>query len=244
MRNGLVGCGLVVVAVVSVTATSAAQPGADPSCDSILQDRTANRARESPVIEQFSTAVQAGNCGVVARLDAQVRELDPAYYRCGFAGHPVIAACMPAPAAAAAIDSSERAGLMVGAAGEVVGASGAIIGLATDVRIGWQIQPWIAVFALAGTIVGAGDGGPVGLLEVGVRLSLDRLFVDARIGWARTPSECDDEPCPSPNTRLQIFGGGVELIRHRHFSLDLHLERVSTPDGSGYLGGVGFTGYL
>jgi hypothetical protein len=256
MRGPLVILGFLFV-LLATGSRSLAQPGAVPECaptvadGGAVQDRIATRQRLALLTTQLAQAIQSGDCEAVVTLDAQVQDLDPAYHRCAFAGDPAIVDCRQRPRSPRPLspprppdrpESSERGGIFFGAAiGLLAG------GMEHEVRLGWVIQPWISVFAGAGFLfaVDGGEGpGVAGLVEGGVRLSLDRLFVEARLGEVSFPVECDfDDPCGDHTEAVRAFSLGVEIVHHRHFGLELHLERLGTRTGSGVVAGVGIGVY-
>lgn len=118
-----------------------------------------------------------------------------------------------------------------------------------DLRVGWMVHPRVAVFGTglwAGSITNDSSRRLVG---VGARLWItDRAFLEGRLGQglvrddtilANIPMEMHTE------TRgVGAFAGlGVEIVRWKHFGLELHTEATLFAGEGALTGGLGITFY-
>jgi len=118
-----------------------------------------------------------------------------------------------------------------------------------DLRVGWMVNPRVAVFGTglwAGSITNDTRRRLVG---VGARLWItDRAFLEGRLGQGLVR----DDPMPANmpmETRTETkgigaFAGlGVEIVRWKHFGLELHTEATLVAGDGALSGGLGITFY-
>jgi hypothetical protein len=133
-------------------------------------------------------------------------------------------------AAAAAVadnDPAARSGFLQASLG--VGPVAAVIG---ELRLGWQFNRYLGVFGSLGRAV-ALESEAVGIsfTGLGARIWSNAFYVEGQVDWARRTSSCElDEPCVERHQTLGHVGVGGELVRTRHFGLELRGEVIF--DGS------------
>jgi hypothetical protein len=181
-------------------------------------------------------AARDGHCEIVAKLDAQVHNLDSDYYERTFQTDPAIEACLhatPTP--------PERRDRFTVGAGVTIGN-----GLQADLRVGWMVTPWFAVFGsvfIGSKYTDFGDDYRV--YAGGARLWYDRFFVDGRLGGAQAYiGDCSSggPTCPASGVG-EFVGAGLEVTRQVHYGLEVH---VGVGGGAGVHvvgGGIGTSFY-
>lgn len=118
-----------------------------------------------------------------------------------------------------------------------------------DVRIGWMVNPRVAVFGTglwAGSITNDSTRRLVG---VGARLWIsDRAFLEGRFGQGLVRDDTMPANVPMEmRTETKGVGGfaglGVEIVRWKHFGLELHTEATLFAGEGAVTGGLGLTFY-
>ena len=118
-----------------------------------------------------------------------------------------------------------------------------------DLRVGWMVNPRVAVFGSglwAGSITNDSSRRLVG---VGARLWIsDRAFLEARFGQGLVRDETMLSNVPM-EMRIETkgvgaFAGlGVEIVHWKHFGLELHTEATLFAGEGAVTGGLGITFY-
>ena len=198
-------------------------------------------ARAIQLTTQAQSAARGGDCPMVTRLDAEVRDLDPAYHAQTFAIDPAIRACTGVrPPSGPATEAARRSGPVLGPG---VAVSGHGIAQA-EFRLGWRAHPQLAVFAAIASGVVLTDEGGYHLVELGARTGIDRLFVDLRVARMTTTSGGDfDEPRVTTHQLAWSAGLGLDVVHLPHFALELTGGFLGTTSDSLFLAGLGFTFY-
>jgi hypothetical protein len=118
-----------------------------------------------------------------------------------------------------------------------------------DLRVGWMVTPRVAVFGTglwAGSIT---DDSRRRLLGVGARLWIsERAFLEGRLGQGlvRDDTMLTNVPMEmhTETKGVGAFAGlGVEIVRWKHFGLELHTEATLFAGEGAVTGGLGITFY-
>lgn len=118
-----------------------------------------------------------------------------------------------------------------------------------DLRVGWMINPRIAVFGTGLWASSITDDSSRRLIGVGARFWVsDRAFLEGRFGQGVVR----DDPMPvnvpmemqTETKGVGAFAGlGVEILRSKHFGLELHTEALLFAGEGALTGGLGITFY-
>ena len=117
-----------------------------------------------------------------------------------------------------------------------------------DLRVGWMLNPRVAVFGTglwAGSITNDSSRRLVG---VGARLWLtDRAFLEGRLGQGLVRAETMPVvpmERPAETKGFGAFAGlGVEIVHWKHLGLELHTEATLLAGEGALTGGLGITFY-
>jgi hypothetical protein len=127
------------------------------------------------------------------------------------------------------------------------------LGLQSDIdfRVGWMVNPRVAVFAtgLWSESITDNDSSRR-LLGVGARLWIsDRAFLEGRLGQGIVRSHVSPGDVMPGDVMMETKGAGgfaglgVEVLQQRHFGLEFHFEGIYTAGEGALAGGLGFTFY-
>jgi hypothetical protein len=135
--------------------------------------------------------------------------------------------------------ASVHDGVMLGGA-IALGLQGAI-----DFRVGWMVNPRVAVFATGLWSESITDSSSRRLLGVGARLWIsDRAFLEGRLGQGVVRSHVAPGDVMIEDKGEGGFAGlGVEILKSRHFGFELHAEGIYTVGEGALVGGIGITFY-
>jgi hypothetical protein len=139
--------------------------------------------------------------------------------------------------------ASVHDGMMLG------GAIGLGLQSHVDFRVGWMVSPRVAVFATGLWTGSVTDDSSRRLLGVGARVWLsDRAFLEGRLGQGlvRADTVPANVPMSTPMEAKGLggFAGlGVEVLRSKHFGLELHAEGTLFIGEGSLTGGLGITFY-
>ena len=156
-------------------------------------------------------------------------------------GPPGTVALTPPGSATAAADGPEnRNGIFVSGT-----LTAGLIAMA-ELRAGWVIESRVSLFATAAKAVVVGDdGGPMTILGGGVRLWVNRMFVEARAIGIKSDSSCElDEPCEHRREFLGELGFGAELLYTRHAGFEVRIDTITNGRDRAFLGTFGLSIYL
>ena len=136
--------------------------------------------------------------------------------------------------------ASVHEGVMLGGA-VALGLQGDI-----DFRVGWMVNPRVAVFATglwSESITTYHSSRR--LLGVGARLWIsDRAFLEGRLGQGIVRSPVSPGDVMMETKGVGGFAGvGVEILQWRHFGLEFHAEGIYTAGEDALAGGIGITFY-
>lgn len=250
MRTALVL--LTATATSTAFAQSSPSAGAAGGANATTHDR--NRARAIELTRQAASGARNGNCYIVAQLEPQVRSIDPEYHRLVFAADPMLAACRPVmpagdwppPSDDRPASAADRNGLFLRGTGELLVTKHAVGLPQVDVQLGWTFASRLGLFVSGslGVLFGGDEPEGYNIKAAGIRLWLDPVFLDARLGRLRAFPSCEfDDPCTRPTYKVVSLGIGYEIHPTRHLGADLYAQAFVFEDVVGFVAGVGMSIY-